>query len=71
MSTHDGGKPHVKELPYSPPLGPKHQSHERPGLGGGTNHGHAGTQGRHGTSDRESGRSGLGGQDLPHGSERK
>lgn len=34
MSTHDGGKPNVKPLPYSPPQGPKSISHEGPGLGG-------------------------------------
>jgi hypothetical protein len=35
----------VKELPYSPPMGPKGQMMERPGLGG-TNHGNCGTQGK-------------------------
>ena len=36
----------TKEIPYSMPKGPKGQSHNSPGLGG-TNHGNAGTQGRH------------------------
>ena len=36
----------VKPLPYSPPKGPTEQMRERPGLGG-TNHGNAGTQGKH------------------------
>lgn len=45
-STRDGGKPIKQDLPYSPPQGPKGQSHEAPGLGG-TNHGTNGTQGRH------------------------
>lgn len=44
--TRDGGKPNTKPIPYSPPQGPKGQSHEGPGLGG-TNHGNCGTQGRH------------------------
>jgi len=34
-----------KDLDYNPPLGPKGQSHNSPGLGG-TNHGNAGTQGK-------------------------
>ena len=41
--TRDGGKPIKQDLPYSPPQGPKGQSHEGPGLGG-TNHGTTGTQ---------------------------
>jgi hypothetical protein len=45
LGTQDGGKPIVKELPYSPPQGPASQSREGPGLGG-TNHGQCGTQGR-------------------------
>ncbi len=45
-NTRDGGKPEVKELPYSPPQGPKGQSHQGPGLGG-DNKGQSGTQGRH------------------------
>lgn len=44
--THDGGKPHTKDLPYCPPVGPTSQSHEAPGLGG-KNHGNAPGQGRH------------------------
>lgn len=44
--TRDGGKPEKKDLPYSPPQGPKGQSHQGPGLGG-TNHGTAPTQGNH------------------------
>lgn len=44
--THDGGKPIKKDLPYSPPQGPKGQSREAPGLGG-DNCGNSGTQGRH------------------------
>lgn len=43
--TRDGGKPEVKPLPYSPPVGPTSQSHQGPGLGG-TNHGNCGTQGK-------------------------
>ena len=31
---------------YKPPVGPKHQSHQSPGLPGGTNHGNSGTQGK-------------------------
>jgi hypothetical protein len=45
--TNDGGKPEKKDLDYKPPVGPKGQSHEGPGLGG-TNHGQSGgQQGRH------------------------
>ena len=44
--TSNGGKPEKKELPYSPPQGPKGQSHQGPGLGG-DNCGQCGTQGRH------------------------
>ena len=40
-----GGVKAAKELPYSPPRGPKGQMHSGPGLGG-TNHGTAGTQGK-------------------------
>lgn len=48
--THDGGKPAPKDLPYSPPQGPKDQMHQGPGYGdrpGGQNKGTSGTQGRH------------------------
>jgi hypothetical protein len=45
-NTKDGGKPVKKDLPYSPPVGPKGQSHTGPGLGG-ENCGTCGTQGRH------------------------
>ncbi len=41
-----GGVKEAKELPYSPPVGPKNHMHEGPGLKGGTNHGPAGTQGK-------------------------
>jgi hypothetical protein len=44
--TRDGGKPEVKPLPYSPPVGPVVPMSEKPGLGG-TNHGQCGTQGKH------------------------
>lgn len=43
----NGGKMEVKPVPYSPPVGPKHQHQQGPGLGGGTNHGCCGTQGKH------------------------
>jgi hypothetical protein len=42
----NGGQQTPKELPYSPPVGPKGQSHASPGLGG-DNHGCCGTQGKH------------------------
>jgi hypothetical protein len=42
-NTRDGGKPEVKELPYSPPQGPTGQMRQGVGLGG-TNHGQCGTQ---------------------------
>lgn len=32
--THNGGKPNVGTIPYSPPQGPASQTHEGPGLGG-------------------------------------
>lgn len=44
--TSGGGKPSPKELPYSPPQGPKGQMREGPGLGQ-DNCGNSGTQGRH------------------------
>ena len=56
MLTHDGGKPNVKPLRYSPPQGPASQSHNRPGLGG-DNHGNA----QSGTSEHMSGSPGIGG----------
>lgn len=40
----NGGQCQPKPLPYSPPVGPKGQTHG-PGIGG-TNHGNAGTQGK-------------------------
>lgn len=57
MSTHDGGKPNVKPLSYSPPKGPTNQMRARPGLGG-DNLGKCGTQGSY-SSPRESGSPGL------------
>lgn len=42
----NGGQQTPKDLPYSPPVGPKGQSHNSPGLGG-TNHGCCGSQGKH------------------------
>lgn len=42
----NGGKPEVKPLPYSPPIGPKNNNSPGPGLKGGTNHGCCGTQGK-------------------------
>jgi len=41
----NGGQMEKKDLPYSPPVGPKGQSHNSVGLGG-TNHGCSGTQGK-------------------------
>ena len=34
LGTHDGGKPSKGDLSYSPPQGPRGQSHEGVGLGG-------------------------------------
>lgn len=42
-----GGIKVAKELPYSPPQGPKHQNQPGPGLRGGTNCGPCGTQGKY------------------------
>jgi hypothetical protein len=39
----NGGHPEVKPLPYSPPVGPKGQHEEGPGLHG-DNHGNCGSQ---------------------------
>ena len=39
----NGGQQQVKELPYSPPVGPTAHMERSPGLGG-TNHGNCGTQ---------------------------
>ena len=39
-----GGVKEAKELPYSPPVGPKNKTDVG---ASGTNHGNAGTQGRH------------------------
>lgn len=45
--TNDGGKPEVKELPYSPPQGPSNINDPKtPGLHG-ENHGNNGAQGKH------------------------
>lgn len=41
-----GGVSAFKELPYKPPVGPKGQMHNAPGLGG-TNHGNKVNQGKH------------------------
>ncbi len=41
-----GGVTVAKDLPYSPPVGPKGQMHNSVGLGG-TNHGNAVRQGKH------------------------
>ena len=41
----NGGRMEKKELPYSPPQGPKGQMHQGPGLGG-SNCGNCGTQGK-------------------------
>ena len=43
---HNGGKQDPKPLDYKPPVGPKGQSHNSPGLGG-DNCGQCGTQGKH------------------------
>lgn len=40
-----GGVTTAKDLPYSPPVGPKGQMDKGPGLHG-TNHGNCGTQGK-------------------------
>jgi len=69
MSTHDGGKPNVKPLPYSPPQGPTGMMRQGPGLGG-DNYGPCGTQGEHSISPRESGRPGLGGPNMGKGTNR-
>lgn len=45
-NTRDGGKPEPKDLPYSPPQGPKGQMQQGPGLHG-ENCGTNGTQGKH------------------------
>ena len=50
-----GGVTRAKELPYSPPQGPKNQYHERPGLGGGSQMGH----GQRFQSGEESGHVGI------------
>lgn len=41
-----GGCEEAKELPYDPPKGPTGQMQRSPGLHG-SNHGNAGTQGKH------------------------
>jgi hypothetical protein len=55
--THDGGKPNLYDLPYSPPQGPRGQSHEGVGLGG-DNYGVGNQPVCH---DREVGSPGIGG----------
>ena len=42
-----GGVTEAKELPYSPPVGPKNHMQEGPGLKGGTNYGTKVHQGKH------------------------
>lgn len=42
----NGGQMQKKELPYCPPVGPKGQGNNSPGLGG-TNHGNKVCQGKH------------------------
>lgn len=42
----NGGQVECKDLPYSPPVGPKGQMEKGPGLHG-DNHGLCGTQGKH------------------------
>ena len=42
----NGGQQQVKELPYSPPVGPSGHMERDAGLHG-TNHGNCGTQGKH------------------------
>ena len=39
-TTRDGGKPNVRDLNYSPPVGPRNNNSPGPGLRGGTNFGH-------------------------------
>lgn len=46
-ATSGGAQTNHKDLPYSPPVGPKNHMHQGPGLGGGTNYGCYGTQGKH------------------------
>jgi hypothetical protein len=60
MHTRDGGKPNLKDLPYSPPMGPKGMSNNSVGLGG-TNYGCCGTQGKHSLDATTSGSPGNGG----------
>ena len=52
--THDGGKPMKRDLPYSPPQGPKHMSDVGPGLHS-NNYGNCGTQCGGGTRAETSG----------------
>lgn len=65
MSTHDGGKPNVKPIPYSTPQGPTNQMHQGPGLGG-DNHG----CGMDGSSEHMRGQPGIGGTNKGVGSQR-
>lgn len=66
----NGGVIKAKPLAYSTPVGPINQTHVGPGLGGGTNYGHNGSQGMSEAKASESGSSGLGGEKLQHGAER-
>lgn len=55
--TEGGGKPVVKQMPYSPPQGPSGQMREGPGLGGDN----YGTEQGGYCKDRPSGSPGIGG----------
>lgn len=67
MGTHDGGKPSVKPLRYSPPKGPTNQMRCRPGLGGEVNR--SGSQGSYGHV-ATSGSPGLHGKNKGVGSQK-
>ena len=49
-----GGITEAKPLSYDPPKGPQYQMHERPGLGGGINHGNGSMP-----SGKETGKPGI------------